>query len=112
MTISSVTGVWTSLGTASATAAPATAQSASAGSAATSASAVYYPSPVTTTDPVTGALIQEWRDPTTGDELYQSPTRAAQLYGKSQDSTGPASSAAPAPAQTGTSRGGGVGLLT
>jgi len=110
MTISSVTGVWTSLGTASATAAPATAQSASSGSAATSASAVYYPSPVTTTDPVTGALIQEWRDPTTGDELYQSPTRAAQLYGKSQDSAGPASSAAPA--QTGASRGGGVGLLT
>ncbi|MBF0560619.1 MAG: hypothetical protein HQL37_01130 [Alphaproteobacteria bacterium] len=35
-------------------------------------------------DAATGAPIEEWRDTTTGAELYQSPARIALLYGKTQ----------------------------
>ncbi len=69
--------------------------SAQAGSA-SSTSAAIYASPIFTIDPLTGAFIEEWRDPQTGAELYQSPSRVALLYGKSQDLGGTASLAASA----------------
>jgi len=55
--------------------------------------APYYPSPVYTIDPTNGAFVQEWRNCTTGAELYQSPNRASLLYGKAQDLGASASSA-------------------
>ena len=114
MNISGVTGVEASYGPASpaVTSASSTSQPDSSAAASPASSNVYYPSPITTLDPVTGALIQEWRDPGTGDELYQSPTRTALLYGKAQDSASPPSSEASSGGQAGTPNAGGVSRLT
>ncbi len=111
MDISGVTGTGASFGTASTTATTTTPfQSPSSGGSSPTSNALYYPSPITTVDPVTGALIQEWRDPNSGDELYQSPTRAALLYGKAQDPTG--TSTTSNGGQTGKQPGSGVSQLT
>lgn len=69
---------------ASASTSNASSQSSSDSSSSTTSSQVYYSSPVVTVDAVTGALIEEWRDSQTGNELYQSPTRTALLYGQAQ----------------------------
>lgn len=45
---------------------------------------IFYSSPVVDFDAATGALIWKYRDPTTGDFLYQSPSRTALLYERSQ----------------------------
>jgi hypothetical protein len=46
-----------------------------------------YTSPILVNDTVTGALVQQWRDPGTGEDLYQIPSRSAQLYGLAQERT-------------------------
>lgn len=43
-----------------------------------------YSSPVMSFDTVTGDIIWQYRDPETGDNLYQSPSRATLLYERSQ----------------------------
>lgn len=53
-------------------------------SATTSTPTIFYSSPIVDFDAATGALIWKYRDPTTGDFLYQSPSRTALLYERSQ----------------------------
>jgi hypothetical protein len=43
-----------------------------------------YTSPIITVDAVTGVTILEYRDPQTGDELYQIPSRVTQQYQRAQ----------------------------
>ena len=92
MTISGITGIGTSFGTTASAVGSSnsvswskSSNSASSASAATSLSAPYYPSPIYTIDPTNGAFVQEWRNSTTGAELYQSPSRASLMYGKAQN---------------------------
>ena len=111
MSISGIGGVTPSFGPTSQTpsASPSTPSASSSSQASSASSEVYYSSPVFTLDAQTGSLIQEWRDTKTGDELYQSPTRAALLYGKTADSPGGAST--PATGQTSSKSGGGASFL-
>ncbi|WP_146747736.1 hypothetical protein [Paramagnetospirillum kuznetsovii] len=97
-------------------------ESASASNTTTStATEVYYSSPVFRQDALTGALIEVWRNTTTGEQISQSPSRAALLYGKTQDrgateaqstgsSNGP-STAANSQSRSGYSSGSTVSLL-
>jgi hypothetical protein len=48
------------------------------------AAANRYSSPIMSFDQVTGDIIWVYRDPQTGDTLYQSPARATLLYERSQ----------------------------
>ena len=118
MDMSSVTGLGTTVGTTQ----PPTQASASSSqtsststASASSSSSVYYSSPILTMDPMTGALIQEWRDPNTGEELYQSPNRIALLYGNTHDRTASSSSltqsSSSAAGQSGSQRSGSVSLI-
>ncbi|MDO8606241.1 MAG: hypothetical protein Q7R40_06880 [Phaeospirillum sp.] len=50
----------------------------------TSDSTVFYSSPVISFDTTTGALVWKFRDSTTGNVLYQSPSRTTLLYERSQ----------------------------
>ena len=111
MTISGIGGVTPSFGpTSQATSSsPSTPQASSTSQTSSSSGDVYYSSPVFTLDAQTGSLIQEWRDSKTGDELYQSPTRVALLYGKTADAAG--TSSAKTSSQTGSKSSGGVSLL-
>lgn len=92
MTISAITGVTypltSSVGgttdTTSAAQASSSTATATSSDATSSASAILYSSPIVTIDAITGALIQEWRDPQTGAELYQSPSQTALLYEQAQ----------------------------
>jgi hypothetical protein len=100
MNISGITGIGTSFGSTASAVGSSTSASwsklsntTSNTSAASSLTAPYYPSPTYTVDPTNGALVQEWRNTTTGSELYQSPTRASLLYGKA-DNLGSNSSSA------------------
>jgi len=76
--------------------------SSQASSSSSTTSNTFYSSPIFTLDALTGAYITEWRDTKTGEELYQSPTRAALLYGGAQDlpPTPPKSSTSAANDQT------------
>ncbi len=66
----------------------ATASSATdSGTSSTATSSTFYSSPVLSFDTVTGALIWEYRDTTTGEFQYQSPSRATLLYEQSQQLT-------------------------
>ncbi len=71
--------------TRSATSAEGSSQSSSSTTASSSSNAVFYSSPIFTQDALTGALIQVWRDTSTGETISQSPTRAALLYGNAQE---------------------------
>ena len=112
MTISGIGSTTPSFGPTSQAAAssPSSSQASSSSQTSSSSGDVYYSSPVFTLDAQTGSLIQEWRDSKTGEELYQSPTRAALLYGKTADATG-ASSAPASGQQPGNTSGGKVSLL-
>lgn len=74
--------------TRSAMSAGSSSKSSSSTTASSSSDAVFYSSPIFTQDALTGALIQVWRDTSTGEQISQSPTRAALLYSKSQDLVG------------------------
>jgi hypothetical protein len=45
---------------------------------------LFYSSPIFTVDTLTGALVQVWRDSSTGEQISQSPTKVALLYGDTQ----------------------------
>jgi len=65
-----------------------TSSSSAAGTGASSTQAAFYASPILTFDAETGAIVWEYRDTSTGAFEYQSPSRAALLYGQSQQLTG------------------------
>jgi hypothetical protein len=111
MDIGGVGGVTTQ--TASSTAETITAQGTtaeSAGAAAVSAAALagseaatalVYSSPVIALDAVTGAMIWQYRDSSSGEQLYQSPSRTALLYQRSDHMSQPEPGTGDAVALTG-----------
>ena len=66
----------------------AAAASSTASGTSSSSQSVFYASPIMSFDTVTGALIWEYRDTTTGAFEDQSPSRATLLYEQSQQLTG------------------------